>query len=422
MLMREIVRRKWRTSMTIIAVASSMVLLVAMLTLANGMVEHAVGLIASSEEDILITTYDYGNGIPNGHATMDELMATGNFSGVSPMAADFMAAGKNGSGVDPITVIGIGVIPSSIERFIGDDNKMFLLDTEIEFDGWFEEHGDPHYENNYTGRWTREALIDKVLAKRYDIDLGDTFEVMFETRVEEVRVQGIFTTDFTGMGEFEDLFGGAILLHLSEFQDITNNHVVMQGNITIVVDRIFGMSLALSEDLRNSEDLSDNTHWLREKYPYYSIATRADRIKDIEDRNVVARVFYTSVASVSLVIGLLFVASVMLMSVHEKTPQIGMMRAIGISRKSIFLMVLRESMVLIGVGGLLGIPPGLATAFLMARYITDVTGYAYPLPSLDPIFLFQMWLIVMVSGLIFSMIPAFKATRVNIVQAIHTVR
>jgi len=136
---------------------------------------------------------------------------------------------------------------------------------------------------------------------------------------------------------------------------------------------------------------------------------------------VVAEVFYLAVGSVSMLIGLLFVATIMIVSVMERTREIGMMRSIGISRWSIFLQVFEESMVLVLVGALIGVLPGYWGASWAASYISTRIGLTIQL-GFSTAFVARSLLLVLAVGALFATYPAITAVRMNIVKAVTGAR
>ena len=119
------------------------------------------------------------------------------------------------------------------------------------------------------------------------------------------------------------------------------------------------------------------------------------------------------VSSIGLLVGGVGVMNIMLMSVTERTHEIGIRKAIGARRGDVIRQFLTEAVVLTGFGGLLGVLLGVGFATLV--------GFAFPsLPTSVPVWaIFAAVLMAMSVGLFFGMYPAVKAARLDPVEALR---
>lgn len=124
-------------------------------------------------------------------------------------------------------------------------------------------------------------------------------------------------------------------------------------------------------------------------------------------------IFVTFVAGISLFVGGIGVMNIMLVSVVERTKEIGIRKAIGATDFDILLQFLMESVILTGIGGILGIAFGLSLATLIGYFIGIV-----PIFSLFTIILALT--ISMAIGIVFGVTPAKKAAQLNPVDALRT--
>ena len=118
------------------------------------------------------------------------------------------------------------------------------------------------------------------------------------------------------------------------------------------------------------------------------------------------------IAAISLIVAGILIMNVMLMAVAQRTGEIGLCKAIGASRRQIMVLLVTEALLLSAVGGLLGLAIGLAGSHL-ARSL-------YPELSAGP----PSWAMVaalgtaLATGLIFSLLPARRAARLDPIQAL----
>lgn len=118
------------------------------------------------------------------------------------------------------------------------------------------------------------------------------------------------------------------------------------------------------------------------------------------------------IASISLLVGGIGVMNIMLVSVTERTSEIGLKKAIGAKRRRILSQFLTEAAVLTGMGGIFGVIVGVIMALLMAR----ITGVPSAI-SVGAILIAVLFSTVI--GVVFGMIPAIKASNLNPIEALR---
>ena len=116
--------------------------------------------------------------------------------------------------------------------------------------------------------------------------------------------------------------------------------------------------------------------------------------------------------AVALVVAGIGIMNIMLVSVTERTKEIGIRKSLGAKRKNILLQFLLEAVVLCNVGGVIGI----ALGFVLGNAFTFFTDFEANVPIGWAVFgVFFCSLI----GIVFGMIPAIKASRLNPIDALH---
>ena len=118
------------------------------------------------------------------------------------------------------------------------------------------------------------------------------------------------------------------------------------------------------------------------------------------------------ISSVGLMVGGVGVMNIMLVSVTERTREIGVRKAIGAKRNNILWQFLIEAMTLSGSGGLLGIAAGVGTALLI--------GALSPLPfGVSPLFIILGFSVAVTVGLAAGIYPAFRAASVDPIESLR---
>ncbi len=120
----------------------------------------------------------------------------------------------------------------------------------------------------------------------------------------------------------------------------------------------------------------------------------------------------TAISFVALLIGGIGVMNIMLVSVTERTKEIGIRKAVGATRANILWQFLIEAVVLTAIGGLAGLLVGEVASVLMNRYS--------PLPAFVPLWAILVGIGISASvGIIFGLWPAWKAARLDPIEALR---
>ena len=121
------------------------------------------------------------------------------------------------------------------------------------------------------------------------------------------------------------------------------------------------------------------------------------------------------VAGISLVVGGIGVMNIMLVSVSERTHEIGIRKAVGASSKNILMQFMLESMILSVLGGLLGIILGYTAALL-------ISGFTPFAPYIDLKILLMIFTITIAVGVVFGIYPNLKAASKNPIESLKHYR
>lgn len=118
------------------------------------------------------------------------------------------------------------------------------------------------------------------------------------------------------------------------------------------------------------------------------------------------------IAGISLIVGGIGVMNIMLVTVTERTREIGLKKAIGAKKKRILRQFLTEAAVLTSLGGILGVGVGIGLAQLLSYLMQTPTAISIPAILIAVAF-------SMIIGLLFGLIPAVKAANLNPIEALR---
>lgn len=118
------------------------------------------------------------------------------------------------------------------------------------------------------------------------------------------------------------------------------------------------------------------------------------------------------IAGISLLVGGIGVMNIMMVSVTERTREIGLKKAIGARRRRILNQFLTEAAVLCAIGGLLGVGAGIGFAKMLSAVMETPTAVSIPACVIAVAF-------STVIGIVFGLVPAIKASKLNPIEALN---
>jgi len=118
------------------------------------------------------------------------------------------------------------------------------------------------------------------------------------------------------------------------------------------------------------------------------------------------------IASISLLVGGIGVMNIMLVSVTERTGEIGLKKAIGAKKRQILLQFLTESAVLTSLGGIIGVVSGVVMAQLISGMMRIPVSISVPAIAIAVVFSTLI-------GVVFGMLPAYQAANLNPIEALR---
>ncbi len=145
----------------------------------------------------------------------------------------------------------------------------------------------------------------------------------------------------------------------------------------------------------------------------FSLTTSDELVKQLDSFTAIIGMVAIAIASVGLLVGGIGVMNIMLVSVTERTREIGVRKAIGATKRDIVFQFLFEAMTLTGIGGIFGIILAIAISFIVIALVPS-------LPATIPLWAVITGLTVSVAiGLVFGVWPARKAAQLDPIEALR---
>jgi macrolide transport system ATP-binding/permease protein len=187
------------------------------------------------------------------------------------------------------------------------------------------------------------------------------------------------------------------------------------GSLRVIGQRYLRNITISVDDEKNMEEVQTRVHALmmeRHGTEDFQIRSMSSLIDMVSETQNTMTFLLGSIAAISLLVGGIGVMNIMLVSVTERTREIGVRMATGARTRNIMQQFLIEALVVSALGGVIGVAIGLGTAMLIANFGTPV---AY---SLGPVIM--AFSCAFLTGLLFGYLPARKAARLDPVAALAT--
>lgn len=179
-------------------------------------------------------------------------------------------------------------------------------------------------------------------------------------------------------------------------------------NLIVKVESTDDMTMVgkeCSKILNNYLNVSDDTI-------QYKAEDLLEQAKQIQELSASTNTMLIWIAGISLLVGGIGVMNIMLVSVTERTQEIGLKKAIGARKGRILAQFLTEAAVLTSFGGLIGVAVGIVLAEIIAK--VSETPVAISVPAAVGAVLFSM-----VIGILFGMLPSYKAANLDPIEALR---
>jgi putative ABC transport system permease protein len=314
------------------------------------------------------------------------------FTGVSPELAQELST------IDDVEVVtAFGVVPGQLQLPNGDeptgviggiDPATFGDLFEIKMaDGTLEELTDD------------TIVVDRLVARDSDISVGDAITITAPGGRSATFTVVALSDDPALLGQWTLSRGGVNLLSAqpSDFQ--------------------IGVKIASGASL---ESVRTDIDRVLEAYPTMKAQDRDEFASAIADSiNVLLNVIYALLV-VSVVIALIGIVNTLSLSIHERTRELGLLRAVGMGRRQIRISVWWEAAIVTIMGTTIGMFLGLSLSYTMVKALVSQGITAYEVPVFEIPGMAIIVAVALVLGVAASVWPSFKASRLNVLEAIAT--
>lgn len=266
-------------------------------------------------------------------------------------------------------------------------------------------------------KYNKVALIDNNAAENLfpsQNPVGQTVEINQEpyTIVGVIRQDENYQPTINSIDEYYTYYQsivGSVMIPdacwpISFKFDVPQN-VIVKADST---DTMSSVGNSVADTLNNSITISDTNSKM--KYQAEDIMKQVKSMQKLSESTNNQLIW---IASISLLVGGIGVMNIMLVSVTERTKEIGLKKAIGARKKTILGQFLTEASVLTSIGGIIGVVTGIG----LSKVVGKVTGSptAISVPSIVIAVLFST-----VIGVVFGLLPSVKAANLNPIDALRS--
>ncbi|HEY2840982.1 MAG TPA: ABC transporter permease [Pirellulales bacterium] len=358
---RNITRRRVRSALTICGMAVAVSAVVALVGIADGFEQSFLKLFEGHDADIIVS-----------RARSADRMASELDESLGPKIAAVSGVDK----VEPVLfdTVALPELPTTPVVLQGlDPDSKSLVDLHLVAG------------RAPTAQDHKAVMVGQMLAANLGKNVDDTIEIY---EGEDCRIVGVYNGEST----FEN---GAIILPLRELQrmlgqqglvnifNVTVQHPTTDEAVKKVVDELNGLHLGIT-----------------------ALATKLYVASDPKIQGAKAMAWSTS--AIALIVGAIGMLNTMIVSVFERTSEIGVLRAIGWRKSRIFRMILLESGILCVAGSVFGTLLALLMTFALSR-APATNGLISS--RVSPAVIVQGFEIAMLIGLFGAIYPAIRATR-----------
>jgi len=378
MALRSIKGNKLRSILTMLGIIIGVSSVIVLVSIAQGSTSSVTSQINNLGTN-LITINTFGTELSLSEEKIDKLGELNGVKALSPVVSGRVTV-KIDKTSSQTTLTGTNADYETV-RNTKVSNGRFLTDLDLEY----------RQKIAVIGSTTAENLFgtENPVGQYIHLD-GNTFKVV-----------GVLASKGSSMGQSGD---DVVIVPLSTAERLTKttsiNQVYLQGKAGQ------DMNMVMAEVQNSMARMFPN------KTDSYSVVNQQDLMETMSSVTSTMTLLLGGIASISLLVGGIGIMNIMLVSVSERTKEIGIRKAIGAKRRDILLQFLIESVVLSAMGGIIGILLGLGVGKILGSTLQMTVTFSSSVVMFS--FLFSLFV-----GVVFGVFPANKASKLNPIQALR---
>lgn len=385
---RNIIQNKFRTFLTVLGIIIGVTAIISLVTILQGVIDEVNRQFDSVGANTIIVSAPgtpLKQGLTNHEIT--ELIEIDGIVGWTPSVSNTASVHANDTTLDKVNIKGIN------EVFFARNKEMIVAGRGI----------------NYLDIESKNTVcvINTNMAEK--LFLGDN------PIGKDIIIYGV---SYKVIGLLDETAG--LTSVMTVMSGVGDSVMVPYRNVLSMngTDRVYALEVYTSDEAEMIGTTAMMESYLNQVFNYkddsYSLIEMENLLDMMKDLQGMMRAMLVGIASISLLVGGIGIMNMMLVSVTERTTEIGLRKALGAEPRRIQIQFLTEAIILSMIGGIIGVIIGLTLAYIAAIMI----GYPFEL---------NLFAIVLGTGfsaavgIIFGFAPAKKASELNPIDALRSI-
>ena len=387
MSLQNIKSNKMRTFLTTLGIIIGVTAVIALITIVDGVIGSVMGQFSSLGAGTLSVSIT-GSSLKKGltESDLDSIEQLDNVSGISPSVSITTTAARPGKLLEQVSVQG--------------KNDSYFLNNDL---------------ISYGRGITRQDVENESYVCIIDQDLADNLFAGEDPLGSQLIVGGIRYTVIGLQGEDSNLMASMAGMGGTMDGTVTipyTNALKLSGNSSITSLDVYVADTDRTQELQEAVE-SVLYKAFNENEDCYNVFSMDSLLDTMESMMSMMTYMLTGIASIALLVGGIGIMNMMLVSVTERTKEIGLRKAMGATPERIQLQFLLESIVLSLIGGLIGVALGLLISYAAANLLGTDFVISASAVTLGVGFSAAV-------GIIFGWAPARNASRLNPIDVMRS--